>query len=70
MSGRCIAYLEDGRICRKPGTYVAVQLGGLVCDEHAKKWLKRVPETVRDKIAARRVLWPANADSSARCTKQ
>lgn len=34
--GRCCAYLEDGRICGRPGTCVDLQRGCVVCEAHAR----------------------------------
>lgn len=31
----CIAYLEDGRICRKKAVVLDIQRGGMICLEHA-----------------------------------
>lgn len=31
----CIAYKEDGTICRQPATRLDIQRGGMVCDAHA-----------------------------------
>jgi hypothetical protein len=35
MHGPCIAYREDGRVCRAPATQLDGQRGGLVCAAHA-----------------------------------
>jgi hypothetical protein len=35
MTGWCIAYREDGRVCREPAHIVDRQRGGLVCSAHA-----------------------------------
>lgn len=67
MNGRCIAYLEDGRLCGRPGTHINTQIGGMVCAECARGWLGRVRDNVRDRIATRRVMWPANAGGVERC---
>ncbi len=32
----CIAYLEDGSLCRAPAEVLDQQMGGLVCREHAR----------------------------------
>lgn len=31
---RCVAYLDDGRVCGLPASYVDFKLGGHVCLEH------------------------------------
>ena len=33
----CIAYLEDGRLCRRPAKFLDHQRGGMVCEMHAPK---------------------------------
>jgi hypothetical protein len=35
MTGWCIAYREDGRVCCEPATIVDHQRKGLVCADHA-----------------------------------
>jgi hypothetical protein len=35
MTGWCIAYRVDGRVCREPAHIVDRQRGGLVCAAHA-----------------------------------
>ena len=32
----CIAYTEDGTICRQPATVLDVRRGGMVCDAHVR----------------------------------
>lgn len=34
ITNPCIAYLEDGRICRSPGVMIDRQRGGPVCEAH------------------------------------
>jgi hypothetical protein len=34
MTGWCIAYRADGRVCREPARLVDRQRGGLVCAAH------------------------------------
>jgi hypothetical protein len=63
MTGKCIAYLDDGRICGQPASYVDTQRGGLVCPSHARP----TPENVRDRLAKRRVVYPANMPLSTCC---
>lgn len=31
----CIAYLEDGTICRQPASVLDMERGGMVCEAHA-----------------------------------
>lgn len=33
----CIAYLDNGDLCRKPASYIDPTRGGMVCDEHKPK---------------------------------
>jgi hypothetical protein len=35
MTGWCVAYREDGQVCREPARLVDRQRGGLVCAVHA-----------------------------------
>lgn len=30
----CIAYLEDGKLCRQPASFIDPARGGMVCEEH------------------------------------
>jgi hypothetical protein len=39
--GRCIAYLESGRICGRPAGYVDPQRGGYVCADHRGRAIDR-----------------------------
>ena len=32
---KCIAYTDDGTICRLPATVLDQERGGMVCDDHA-----------------------------------
>ena len=34
MHLQCIAYRDDGTICRQPATILDVQRGGMVCIDH------------------------------------
>ena len=34
MHLQCIAYKEDGTICREPATILGQQRGGMVCEAH------------------------------------
>ena len=35
MIGKCVAYLQDGRVCGKSAIVIDYQRGGMVCLEHA-----------------------------------
>lgn len=48
MTGQCIAYLDNGRICGKPATILDRQRGGMVCREHASKPEKEIVYPVRE----------------------
>jgi hypothetical protein len=37
MAPSCIAYKEDGTLCREPATQLDRQRGGMVCQAHAPK---------------------------------
>lgn len=34
---RCIAYLDNGNLCRKPAEFIDPIRGGMVCEEHRPK---------------------------------
>ena len=55
---KCIAYVENGRTCQMPATYVDVQRGGVVCAAHAPP----VPSNLRDRIARKRIVYPTGGD--------
>jgi hypothetical protein len=46
MTG-CIAYREDGRLCREPASSVDPQRGGLVCAVHTPAAAGDIPPAAR-----------------------
>lgn len=34
MEAQCIAYTQDGNVCRRPAAHIDVQRGGMVCELH------------------------------------
>ena len=45
MTGKCIAHLQDGRICGKAAIVIDYQRGGMICKEHA---IELISSWVRD----------------------
>jgi hypothetical protein len=37
MEAQCIAYTEDGKVCRRPADHIDVQRGGMVCELHVSE---------------------------------
>lgn len=33
MQGKCIGYLPNGNVCRRPATHVDSQAGGMLCED-------------------------------------
>jgi hypothetical protein len=52
MTEKCIAYLQDGRICGKSAIVIDYQRGGMVCNEHAiellSTWIRDLQRRIRE----------------------
>jgi len=54
--GRCVGYLEDGRVCRRPATRIDEQAGGMLCDECWRAKQRR--QAAADDEEAEHEIWP------------
>jgi len=43
---QCVAYREDGKLCREVATVLDTQRGGMVCEKHAPKDEKPPEQTL------------------------
>jgi hypothetical protein len=54
MTGTCIAYLADGRVCRAPAAILDRQRGGLICPDCHRR------QVLDDQVAITRVVAQAS----------